>query len=57
MHLVTGGVVLVVPAYLGRIVGVRCAAGAQPIPNGQGDVVGGADVQDLVPVLISKVLL
>lgn len=58
VHVVAGFLLQLVPAaYLGRIVGIRCAAGAQPIPNGQGYIIGSADVQDLVPVLISKVLL
>ena len=33
------------------------AAWPQPVSNGQGDVVLGADVQDVVPVRVGKVLL
>lgn len=34
----------------------RNAARPQPIANGQGDVIGAADLQDVVPVLVGEVL-
>ena len=42
---------------LGRVVGVGDASGPEAVPDGQRDVVLGADVEDLVPVLVGKVLL
>eukprot|EP00951_Prasinocladus_malaysianus_P010243 scaffold75047_cov39-Prasinocladus_malaysianus.AAC.1 len=42
---------------LGLVVGVLDAAGTQAVADGQRDVVLGADIQDLVPVLVRKVLL
>ena len=42
---------------LGLVVGVVDAARAEAVADGEGDVVLGADVEDVVPVLVGEVLL
>ena len=42
---------------LGVVVGVGNGAGAQAVTNREGDVVGGADVADVIPVLVEEAFL
>ena len=42
---------------LGVVVGVGNGAGAQAVTDGEGNVVGGADVADVIPVLVEEAFL
>ena len=44
-------------AELGFVIGVRDGAGAEAVADGEGDVVGGHDVADVVPVGVEEVFL